>query len=187
MAEKQGKYIYYTVESDIQLEDLVKDKQSLFYKHYSSTDQDSLLNDFLKITNGTSNLNRIWNNYLKVDQSDYQSDYDNESLRYIRRGTTLIVNEKDSNIETVVLRGKNLFLEQNDLSSYISEMYRVIQNDINNYPSTFVKDSNDEVSVQMKNYHCSVWMYSKALDRIIDVSPFVYSLNTNSNVSTGIS
>jgi hypothetical protein len=79
--------------------------------------------------------------------------------------------------------GKGVFLESTKLKAYLTEAYKNINNDPDNVPAAY--NILDTSVARIRHHNISVWIYSKALGKIYDVSKYCYNLHTGSNMDSG--
>lgn len=185
MSDTQGKYYYYSVKDDTTVSELLSDKNSLFKNYQNKESEFFAISDGLDALIKNDNLFRIYNKYTDSERSEFEFDYSSKSLSVIKKGTILVVPNSESFIELSVINSKNLFLEQADFQAFYAEAFKSINNDPLNISATQELDNSNNIITQLKNYNLSVWIYSKALDKIIDVTPFIYSINTNADINSG--
>lgn len=183
MPEKEGKYYKYPVTKDTTVSELISGKISLFKGYENDLEIIFLLEE----NNGVSNLDNIYRRYTDEEQKEYELDYIGGRLELIKSGTTLFIDESKINTELVTVEGSNLFIEDAKFfQGYFPESLRSIQNNEGNRKVQEEQGFENQVPVaQLKNYNASVWIYSKALDQIIDVTPFLYNLSTSSSMDEG--
>ena len=180
-------YIYTNTEEDIKVSDFLnKWKQGL------SSDQTTLtVSEFFEFKddseeeNNPSNLERVWSQYDAQEKEDYKSDYDQKSLPYIKIGTKVLLPVEKIPIDLVPPTNQGQFLSQSDFQSYWSENYEKIVNDINYSPADTLTSEDSPFDVRVIPQQLRVWVYVKALKKMIDLSPFVISLSTNKRVNAG--
>jgi hypothetical protein len=180
-------YFKYTIKQDTTVEELVSGaSEGGVFKNYNKTD---LLNvtvcstDYSNYDKEIYNIDRIWNNYTEEQQKEYDEDYNQSGLlSVVNKGTVLVIEKGKAPLDVVALIGENIFLEQNDIDGFWSKNYKAIHNNEGNVRTdkTFEEDY-----VKLKNYNISVWVYIRALDEIKDVTDFIFSASTNSNMSGG--
>lgn len=140
---------------------------------------------FLDFDGGTgkSNLERIYDSYTWDGQKQLnKTSYSAKSLETINKGTILLIPKNKVKEELVQINGKNLYLEQNEnQKAYYSSKLIELQNDPYYIKKNNVQFSGRELDVQMVEENCQVWVYSKALNKIINLSPFIVTLNTSKN------
>jgi hypothetical protein len=178
MPERQDKYYLYQVPTNTTLTALVNEKDSVFkvYKNKKS--------DLLKVTyNGQSNSQRIYDKYTGYQRATYFIESVNFSLDIVNAGTELVVPENKVPIDLFSIAGKGVFLEQKNMQAFLVDAYKTINNDPNNVPTTIIETGLDVA--QLKTNYVSVWIYCRALGKIIDVTKFLSNLNTSSNMSSG--
>ena len=175
-----------------------KKNENFFYYELTDTDELTLTSffnnnksivegiskqQFLNFDGGTgvSNLDRIYNAYLKDGQQQSNSGlYSSKSLEDINKGTVLLIPTSSLKDELVAINGKNLYLKQEEgQKAYYSERLVELQNDPYYVKKNQITKSGRNVDVQIIEENCQVWVYCKALEKIINVSPFITSLNTN--------
>lgn len=133
-----------------------------------------------------NNLNRIWMQYDKEEQQKYKSDYDSKNLPYIKSGTTLLLPATKIELEFQKLASQGQFLSQGDFKIYWADAYSKLISSMN-----FVPEDNDlkaeDPGYFLKTISLSVrvWIYVRALDKIVDVSPFVIGMTTNKSALNG--
>ena len=176
---KELKYYRYVVREDTTVNDLISDEFSIF-KNY----QNRISEFYLVKFNNISNLDRIYNGYSTQDKNLYTSQYISGSLENINADTVLIIPETDVPVELVSITGKNLFLDQDEYSSFAgfwTEQYKAINNDPNNTQSIKPTGTN----VELKQYEISVWVYIKALDKVKDFTDFVQDISMVNSLDDG--
>lgn len=107
---------------------------------------------------------------------------DNE-VDKIKNGTPIAVEADKYQVDWTQLSNGTNFLEQGDyFDAYWSENYTKLIED-----KDFVADNNLSVSgdLKIKNLNIRVWIYSKVLGQIIDVSPFVIATSTSKTKEVG--
>lgn len=189
MSEKQGKYYLYQVTENTTLTALVNEKDSVF-QFYKNKIHDLLLVKY----DGKTNADRIYSNYTQGEVVNQTTNFKyansnslfpilQDFLDVVYVGTELALPEDKTPVELFSIAGKGLFLEQKDVKLFLTEAFKKINNDPQNTPTVVLENGFD--TTQIKDYSVSVWIYSKALDKIIDVTKFLSNLNTTSNVSGG--
>lgn len=132
-----------------------------------------------------SNLERIWAQYNAEEKQEYQNNYNNGNLPYIKAGTTVLLPIPKIVLELQRVSKQGQFMSQGDFKSYWSENYSKLIGSINYKPSDSETDPDSIVDSKVIPQTLKVWIYVKALDKIIDFSPFINSLNTVKNSSSG--
>lgn len=124
---------------------------------------------------GTTNADKIWEMYLGDDLNDYpNSNFINESAP-LKVGTALMIPKDNINNEMLSILGKDLYLQQADFKAFWSEEFRRIESDPLYIPDNKVKAG--QTSINILEANCQVWIYIRAIDSILDVTNFIYSLN----------
>ena len=171
-----------------------EDSISKFFNRNQAYMKNISLYDFLTF-NSNQNIQNIYLNYPAGEQAQY-----NELYRIIINSKKEIVEARSSEImamplyenteflipddnlvdELVSVRGKNLFLEQKGMVGFWSEKLTQLITDPDYVPLENINHSdNSGYSVELINESIRVWVWCRALNKIIDVSPFVNQLNIN--------
>ena len=131
---------------------------------------------------GKTNLQRIWENYdLTTEQTDtsLKSLYSAGNLSLLKKNTLLYIPISAYREQLLSLTGKNLFLDQNkELIPYFSEKQLELESDPEYLKVEQVTKQGRHIDVQIIEENCQVWVYCKALDKILDLSPFIQNLTT---------
>ncbi len=97
----------------------------------------------------------------------------------INVGTVLSIPMNKTNIEVAAVIGKNLFMEQQSLTTFMDSQLRAIINDPTYIPTQRLSIKNKAYTVNYLNVAFSCWVYIRALGQIMNVTPFIKSLETN--------
>lgn len=144
------------------------------------------------------NIEKIYTQFSEVDKAKYQSlvnlvvnSKKDKTLFLTQSGghTDLdnfpIFNSPEVflpnfNVKTSITNfgGINQFLEQRDMTGFWSEKLKTILED-----ELYVRDENlgvdgTQIDVELINQNCKVWIWCRALDKIINVTPFIQDINT---------
>lgn len=96
-------------------------------------------------------------------------------------GTELAIPKVNFNPELISVTGKNLFLEQEDDFNFLwsKKLYQIVNSDgyVRSQQVNLGGDLN--YSIELINQNIQIWVWSRALNKIIDLSPFVVSCNTS--------
>lgn len=135
-----------------------------------------------------TNLDKIWGTYTALEKAEYKNDYQNKSLPYIRRGTTVVFPKANSPLLLQKPSNEGQFMEQGDFSAYWSENYKKIIKDKYFVPDNTITLDKEGTGVSAKSIplNIRIWIYSKALDKVIDVSHSVVSCVTSKTKENGI-
>ena len=166
----------YNVEQDTVVGDLLKNKSSIFLGI-------DITKFFEMEFEGINNFDRISQFYDEDFYKTHKSDFRTERM-LILAGTNIAITKNLANIEVVALNGKNLFQEQGDFNTFISNRYIELINDPD-YIQDFLIETRGRISAIYKNYNVSVWIWCRALNRIIDASPYVNNMNTAIDMMNG--
>lgn len=111
-------------------------------------------------------------------------------------GTTYYLPNQNLTTEAQKKSGSDVFLEQKNCTIFWSDFQREILEDESYVPfdqnvNRSVFDimmegrSLSGVNVLRKNLTCQVWVYSRALDTLVDISPWVLNVGTNKGMDVG--
>lgn len=185
--------ISYLGKENTTVEDFLSDNENRIW----NLSKQSFLN--YESDTGYSNLERIYNNYTKELQEKYKNDFLNGTLDVIVSGTDLIIPKSNTDVYALILYGDNQFLNQKeDYNTYWSDNYNeLITNDGYVQSDTLtlssreistnsgVKRFRSTIDAQIINENCRVWIWCRALNKIINVSSFVSNLNTSKGEGAG--
>jgi hypothetical protein len=174
-----------------------EDTINKFFNRNQSYTKDLSLYDFLMFDGGKGkkNIDQIFDNYSEDKKAEYISIYqvitksDKKIVenRYpeikklpILVNTELFIPTDNLVNELASVKGKNLFLKQKNIVGFWSEKLTQLITDPEYIPLENINPSSDNgYSVEMINENLRVWIWCRALNKIIDVSPFVDQLNIN--------
>lgn len=159
----------YPITEETTITELLNDPLSLFAKYKDDKGA------FLAIKNevGFTNADAI---KLKYDNNMAE---ENPDFELIPAGTVLYIEEGQSNIETASVKGKYLFMSQDtNYKGFWARKLIKLHEDAGYIKEDVIQNITGDILALYRNYNMSVWCYSKALDKIIDITPFVENLNT---------
>lgn len=165
-----------------------------FYKNSSIVEGQSLMYFLLYSTDdatGLKNIESIFSSYDSIQQAQYE-----EKIYLITEGgkvseievrdfplntsTTLRVPVDCVKLEMVAVMGKNLFLEQKDYTYFYSQKLWELMSDPNYIQSeNFTGSEGRGFDIEQMMENVQVWIWSRALNKIIDISPFITSMTTD--------
>jgi hypothetical protein len=133
---------------------------------------------------GVKNRDRIFYSYHDKDTLlQYSSATSIVASSPLRVGTILYIPKDQLFNEIYALTGKDLFMAQEKVSSFIDEtLFNLLTNPLYVKSST-IKGKGHGYDVTMIQQFAQVWIYVKALDKIVNVTKFIKSLDTG--VSSG--
>ena len=133
---------------------------------------------------GEKNIDRIWAAYSQEEKSQYQTQKDSGQLPYIKPNTVFIIPKDNIDTEKALLLGSNQILSQSSFESFLPEYKALLES--NGYRRS------QTVSLQTANFTLTeinnnfrVWIWIRAIDKVVDVSPFVRTLSTNKTEDVG--
>jgi hypothetical protein len=134
--------------------------------------------NFLNYDGGTglSNLDRIYSMYTALDKESNPTK--DSSIELLRVNTELIFPKSLIDREILSISGKDQLLEQKNFDAfYADSLLKILSDPL--YRSAYkIKFWNNQVFSSIYPY-LSVWIYSGALNKIIDATPFVLSCSVN--------
>jgi len=165
-----------------------------FYRNKPLVSGQSLV-DFLKYDGGSgkTNIERIYEKYGTLDKMVHKdfvhfiikgkknlipSDQAGDLPLYLQ--TTLIIPKDLTKMEFTSINGKNLFLERSDFTFFFADKLFQLLSDkgyVRSESLTKMEGRGLDIEVIMENVQ--VWIWCRALNKIIDVSPFITNLNTD--------
>lgn len=177
------KGLLVSIDKNITVDDFVKN----FNEKNNLSGQDRLTsNDFLNFS-GDSNLSnekRILSSYTPEEKKEWAGGM---SPSMIKKGSTIITPLNKFITERQLIYGKNQILIQKDFNAYFSE-YQKILKDNDGYQKSGVLVSQINrglIDAQIININVRVWIYSKILGELIDISPLVLSCSTSKRADMG--
>lgn len=182
----------WTGTEEIMLEDFME------YLKNHGLEFDGGVDDFLKFSPPgayLSNEQFIWIKGDKAIQKKWKEENDGKPDR-IFPGTTFLLPNQKLTTEAQKKTGSDVFLEQKDFTIFWSDHQREILEDesyvpydvvINKDTGAYIRGENIEArdKVLRKNLNCQVWVYSRALDTLVDISPWVLSVSTSKGMDVG--
>lgn len=146
--------------------------------------------DFLDLKDkeeNPTNLEKIWASYDELEKKKYENDYKNGTLTLIKQTTDgLVFPISQSPFVLQIPARQGQFLEQGDFNAYWSDSYEKIIKDKSFVPDHIVAED-DEAVVLAKSIplNVRVWIYLKAIDKVIDISNYVLNCNTSKSKKSG--
>jgi hypothetical protein len=138
-----------------------------------------------------TNLDFIWANYSKEEQEQYRSLYETGTLDILHTDTPLCLPTIRSTSPLKLMKSRSIketltpkklsnepALDYTALRPYFSEKQLELEKDPLYVRSKQITKQNRDIDLSVIEENCQVWIYSKTLDKIINVSPFVENLVT---------
>lgn len=145
----------------------------------TKTVEDILLEDKFEYEQSfPSNAELIWSKYSFEEKYNNGGKYSANDLTLLKQGTVLFIPLTSFNKELLPIRGKNFLDQSTDIYPFFSEKQLELESDESYVKATDLLKESRADSVQIIEENCQVWIYSKTLDKIIDVSPFIQTLST---------
>ena len=148
------------------------DKYNIDQKNEFSTEYKSLTDKILAATTYSEKDEYIEQRKLVKPKFDDKLDYD------INVGTMIIVPKNRTNLEVLSVTGKDIFLVQQNLTTFLSDELKALINDPTYVPAHEVKIINSSYSIRYLHVSFSCWIYIRSIDKILDISPFIISMDT---------
>ena len=111
-------------------------------------------------------------------KSRYQ---EGDTFDMIKIGTVLLLDPMKIDRDFLSRQSENQVVDLTSFSLFLTKIREEIENSPGYVPSVISKESFD---VEYISSHVSVWVYSKSLDKIIEISPICNSINTSSSIPT---
>lgn len=168
-----------------------------FFKRNETMLEGLSLIEFLKYDGetGKSNIDRISESYTRWQLFNHESvvlTIKQSNNTYLKTFSSKLINDLPFNLNTKVLlpkdkfkseltfiKGKNLEIEQRDNVFYFAEKLLQLLNDPGYLPSENLIRQGRDFSVELISENCQVFLWSRSLGRIIDVSNFIQNLSTS--------
>lgn len=141
----------------------------------------------LKFKDSRTNFDSIWSQYDVELRKKYEQDYKNRSLpdsAPVLAGTPTVVLLSKMELEIVKLSKQGQFMSQSDFNAFWSDSYKKILNSISYKPEYSETSENASFDVRIVPQSIRVWVYVNSLGKIIDLSNFIISCNTE-KIATG--
>lgn len=187
-AEKRIDYIPEYTNEDISVDEFVK----WFNDYYGLTARgvEITVDEFYKFPNfdGLSNRETMLQSYLKSTGEYRLHAADESKPDLIKAGVVFAFPQSQVVIETMLIKNKSMFMQQGDFNAYINDMQKILTNDELYYKaSTYTLDlaRASHAEAQQMNLNLRVWIYSKVLNGIIDISPLVTNCSTSKSKQVG--
>ena len=166
---KSIRFLSYTITSGTTVDEFLSNNQSLLPKTSKS--------DFLKFKpNNKTNADQIYSKYTSEEKANNKDSYSQFELNDIKVNTTVFLPVSELQEQLYITGGSKLFLDQNQsLSAYFVEKQVELQQDVGYVKVERLYQFGD-VDVSTIEENCQVWIYVKAIDKLLDISSFVNTL-----------
>lgn len=146
--------------------------------------------EFMDVVNEVSkisNLDAIWATYDDWEKEKYKNEYSSKNLPYIKPNTPLSFPIKDSPLLIQKASKSDMFMKQRDFSAYWAENLQKLLSDKEGYVADNVVALDEEKAVRTKvqPINIKVWIYCKAINKVVDVSQFVNTCSTDKGFKNG--
>lgn len=163
-----------------------------FRKNQPLTNNLSLI-DFLKYKGDstTTNASRLLDKYDGIQEilfGDYINEI-NKGKKYLLTNseaerlplninTTLLIPKGNFIEEIVSIQGKNLFLEQKNFTFFFADKLYALLTDLKYVKAENLKLEGRDIDIEYINENAEVWIWVRALNKIVNVSPFIQDMST---------
>lgn len=146
--------------------------------------------EFMDVVNEVSkisNLDAIWATYDDWEKEKYKNEYSSKNLPYIKPNTPLSFPIKDSPLLIQKASKSDMFMKQRDFLAYWAENLQKLLSDKEGYVADNVVALDEEKAVRTKvqPINIKVWIYCKAINKVVDVSQFVNTCSTDKGFKNG--
>jgi hypothetical protein len=189
MAKREGFYnkktsSKSTITSNNQGNNSINKTQFLSFKGVDYNEDNSIKEEW------NTNLDFIWSNYSKEEQELYKDLYASGNLNVLHVNTPLCLPVVKSTSPLKKLKSRSIKqittsntlndpkLDYTPLNPYFSQKQLELEKDPSYIRSKQITKQNSNIDLNVIEENCQVWIYSKALDKIINVSPFIQDLTT---------
>lgn len=157
------------------------------------------VDDFLNYKDPSQNkTNRdiIYSTYNRADRINYYDKQKNNPT-VVKAGTGVVFPLTQMLMEKQLLYNDSQFLHQSDFVAYFTDYQKILQSSDNYVKASYIDFSVDhtddagqvtygaKADVQLSSMNVRVWIYSKILDKLIDVSAIVSNCNTAKSFNQG--
>lgn len=145
---------------------------------------------------GISNLDRIWRSLTPIQKREIDTLYEdmseidkdrykpsfNETINYpLNDGCTLLVPKDDAYNELASIEGKDLFLEYQDSEQFLDDSFKFISQDPLYRRVDEIRSKDTQSNIVQLHQNAQVWVYSKAFDKIINITPLMNRISIDSS------
>ena len=150
---------------------------------------------FYKFENeGITNAQRIIDQYNDVEKVKYKDEIAQNQPPVIKPGTNVFLPNISIKIDIQEILGSDVFLEQVEFDAFWSEIQEALLTDPDYVPfddiegeSMYLEDAgrDEGAGIKAKPLNVQVWIYSRANNKIYDVSAFIKNVITNKDFGAG--
>ena len=133
----------------------------------------------------TLNVDSIFNKYSNIEQNKYNSEYLNLSSNLIiKSGTSLLLPSDKTKLDDFLLYSEGQFLKQGKFEFFLGD-YEDLLSDRDYVRSQKISIAGSGVDIDIYNETIQVWVWVRAIDKIVDITPFVNNCITNKQSDIG--
>ena len=135
---------------------------------------------------GVKNRDRIYRSYsVKADTDKYNASSSIVEGSPLYSGTLLYIPKDQAFNETLSVTGKDVFLVQQDSKAFLNESLANLINDPSYIKSNTIEGVGGNYSVNIVNASAQVWVWIRALNKIVNVTKFIRGVSTSVGKSGG--
>lgn len=139
-------------------------------------EEDSFLN--IEDDDGVSNAKRLWQNLDDDQKEEYPSVSDVDPFTPLNVGTLFYIPKDYLNNEIISIIGKGQFYKKQDVNAFLGDKLRSLLTDPDYVKSSRLQSISGKSGVNYVQLFAQVWIYIRAINRIIDITPFINNINT---------
>lgn len=122
---------------------------------------------------------------LLVKKNSFKPVYNSSITLPLPDSIILFIPKNKANIEVFAAIGKNVFIEQQNFNTFMDIEYKALMNDPGYVRSSVIDIKGGIYGVQYQRLLLSVWIYVRALNEILDISPFIKNIDSFHTESGG--
>lgn len=178
-------YTYSVGENDIAIDDFLKQWE----KGLPRSTQPLSPNTFYETSDPDffegSNLDRVWAQYDLLEKEKYKNDYSNKTLPYIKAGTSVLIPIVKISLELQKLAMQGQFMSQGNFKAFWTDYQKKILSTISYQDTDRETLEGSLVSSKIIPQNIRIWIFIKAIGKLIDLSDFVINCSTNKSANVG--
>lgn len=156
-------------------------------QNLSSSQKPLTEKEFLDYKNekGLTNLEIIWGAYTEEEKTLYKDDYSKGTIPFIKSGTQVAFPISDTPLLLEKPSNEGQFMSQGDFKAYWGANYDSIIKDPQYVPDNVVTLDSSTLRTKIQPLNIRVYLYLKAGNKVIDVSPYVLDCSVNKTKKSG--
>ena len=143
--------------------------------------------NFLLFDDGTglTNLQRIFNHFSAEEKRLYRPQFNRNEVPFIKPGTKMLLPRDNIRTQYEAIKGVNQIKIQANYNAYYNENYMALVNDPEYVKATNLAIDFNRTDIQCIHENIRVWCWIRALNQIVDLSPFIQNITTTKNDQVG--